>query len=188
MRALIVVGIAMAYMGNSRPASGSEHHLSHYFEIVGLLRGEPYFCHGIDVAYSAYITSLLRKELISLPCPKAKKFNFGDWEKNIYRVYSNKNDSSVAEGIIKLQNQLGLIYEDRFDIYEKKWSQIQEILKNSPSPNEMLQMLSDIELSLKEFEKMYSQEKLCDAIKYAKDLKDRYSVLWLYNDMCVKNA
>ena len=32
MEALVGVGIAMAYVGNSRPASGSEHHLSHFFE------------------------------------------------------------------------------------------------------------------------------------------------------------
>ena len=53
MEALVSVGILMAYVGNSRPASGSEHHLSHYFEIVGLIRGEEYFPHGIDVCYSA---------------------------------------------------------------------------------------------------------------------------------------
>ena len=38
MRALVIVGIAMAQMGNSRPASGSEHHLSHYFEVTGYIQ------------------------------------------------------------------------------------------------------------------------------------------------------
>lgn len=37
--------------------SGSEHHLSHYFEITGILDGAPYFCHGIDVIYSAVVTA-----------------------------------------------------------------------------------------------------------------------------------
>ena len=69
MRALVIVGIAMAYMGNSRPASGSEHHLSHFFEVVGLLRGEPYLCHGIDVAYSTYATARLREEILTRPTP-----------------------------------------------------------------------------------------------------------------------
>ncbi|MBO5898855.1 MAG: sn-glycerol-1-phosphate dehydrogenase, partial [Clostridia bacterium] len=31
MEALVVVGIMMSFAGSSRPASGSEHHLSHYF-------------------------------------------------------------------------------------------------------------------------------------------------------------
>ena len=35
-------------------------------------------------------------------------------------------------------------------------------------------------LEIKDFDSMYSKEKIADAIKYAKDLKDRYTVLWLY--------
>ena len=41
MEALVGVGIAMAYVGNSRPASGSEHHLSHFFEVTGIMNGKP---------------------------------------------------------------------------------------------------------------------------------------------------
>ena len=36
------------------------------------------------------------------------------------------------------------------------------------------------DLSFSEFEKLYSKQKLDDEILYAKDLKDRYTVLWLY--------
>ena len=57
MEALVLVGIAMAFAGSSRPASGSEHHLSHYFEITGIVNGEEYFPHGIDVAYSTVVTA-----------------------------------------------------------------------------------------------------------------------------------
>ena len=60
MEALVAVGIAMSFAGSSRPASGSEHHLSHFFEITGIVRGEEYFPHGIDVAYSTFITAGLR--------------------------------------------------------------------------------------------------------------------------------
>ena len=40
-----------------------------------------------------------------------------------------------------------------------------------------------VNLSVEELCKVYSEEKLADAIHYAKDLKDRYTVLWLYNDL-----
>lgn len=50
MEALVAVGILMSFAGSSRPASGSEHHLSHFFEITGILDHTPYFAHGIDVA------------------------------------------------------------------------------------------------------------------------------------------
>ena len=38
MEGLVLSGIAMSYIGNSRPASGSEHHMSHYWEMMFLLR------------------------------------------------------------------------------------------------------------------------------------------------------
>ena len=57
MEALVIVGIMMSFAGSSRPASGSEHHLSHFFEIVGIVKNEFYFTHGIDVVYSTVITA-----------------------------------------------------------------------------------------------------------------------------------
>ena len=70
MEALIVVGIMMSFAGSSRPASGSEHHLSHFFEIVGFVKNAPYFAHGIDVAYSAVVTADIRKKLLDAEYPE----------------------------------------------------------------------------------------------------------------------
>ena len=44
-------------------------------------------------------------------------------------------------------------------------------------------MLTDVGLSMDEFGDMYSEEKVSDAIRFAKDLKDRYTVLWLYEQV-----
>lgn len=183
MRALIIVGIAMAYMGNSRPASGSEHHISHYFEVVGLLREEPYFCHGIDVAYATYLTSQIRRDLLKIDTPLPKHFDLVEWEREISRVYRAKEGCVTSNGIISLQKNLGWIFKNRIDGYKEKWNEIKEILKESPSPEEILQMLESVNLSVEEFCMVYSEEKRADAILYAKDLKDIYTALWLYNDL-----
>ena len=177
MRALVTVGVAMAYMGNSRPASGSEHHLSHYFEVTGLLRAEPYFCHGTDVAYSTYVTALLREKLIKQQTPEWKPINTEEWEREIRRVYRGK-DSVTADGIIAMQKRLGLVYRDRRELYREKWDDIRQVLADSPTPDEVLSMLGSVGLSLDEFHAMYSEEKLRDGVKYAMYLKDRETVLW----------
>ena len=65
--ALMVVGIMMSFATNSRPASGSEHHLSHFFEITGIVKNQPYFAHGIDVFYSTYVTAQIREKLSTVP-------------------------------------------------------------------------------------------------------------------------
>ena len=179
MRALIIVGIGMAYMGNSRPASGSEHHLSHYFEVTGLLRNEPYFCHGVDVAYSTYVTAEIRRSILEISAPEAKSFDVSDWENNIKRIYSAGSNTTASDGIIELQNKLGWIYEDKLPVYKSKWNEICKILADYPTPEKVLEMLNSVGLSISEFEKMYSEEKRADAIRYAKDLKDRYTVLWM---------
>ena len=41
-------------------------------------------------------------------------------------------------------------------------------------------MLLDVGFKINKFEDMYGMEKIIDGIKWGKDLKDRYSVLWLY--------
>ena len=183
MRALVIVGIAMAYMENSRPASGSEHHLSHFFEVVGILKGEPYFSHGIDVAYSSFVTSKIREHVLSIDLPKGKKFSADEWEGEIKRVYSTENNSEVSLGVIKTQRDLGWIFEDKTPTYVDKWQDIKKILADAPTPNETLKMLESAELSLDEFYSTYGDDKIFDAIRYSKDLKDRYTVLWLYESL-----
>ena len=183
MRALVTVGIAMAYMGNSRPASGSEHHLSHYFEMVGLLHREPYFCHGIDVAYSTYITAQIRYELLKIERPEADTFDTAAWEEGIRRIFGGGNNYATADEIIALQKRFGWIYENKLPVYIEKWADICRILADSPTPEQIQGMLDSIGLSLDDFEKMYTKEKRADAVRYAKDIKDRYTVLWLYEQI-----
>ena len=179
MEALVGVGIAMAYVGNSRPASGSEHHLSHYFEVVGIMKNEPYFLHGIDVCCSAVLTEKMREELIAAKAPQSlKAFDEKEWEDEIRRVYLN-----AADGVIELQSRLGWHRENRLPIYREKWDEIREILKEAPSSEELVGYLKTVELDMNDFEKQYGSEKISDAKKYAMDLKDRYTVLWLYNEL-----
>ena len=176
MEALVGVGIAMAYVGNSRPTSGSEHHMSHFFEVLGIMKKEPYFMHGTDVLYSAYYTEKMREELISLTEVKAKSsFSMDEWKKTIRDIYLD-----AAEGVISLQEKQGWYKEDKVPVYKEKWEEIVKVLSEVPSSCELLSLIESIGLDIKEFENLYGEEKIKNAMLYAKDLKDRYSVLWLY--------
>lgn len=181
MEAIIGVGVAMAFVGNSRPASGSEHHLSHYFEIVGILRDEPYFMHGTDVVYSSVYTQRIREQLLSLDAPKPHETMSREArEKCVRAIYGN-----IADSVIALQDKTGWYDEDRFGVYSENWTQIREILAEAPSSEDMLGYLKSIGLDLAEFDTMYGKAKIDDALKFGKDLKDRYSVLWMYYDLMV---
>lgn len=49
---LINAGIAMAMVGNSRPCSGSEHHCSHYWDLLAFQGRRAHASHGIQVGYA----------------------------------------------------------------------------------------------------------------------------------------
>lgn len=180
MEALVAVGILMAYVGNSRPASGSEHHLSHYFEIVGIVRGEEYFPHGVDVCYSAIETAKLREKLVALDNIDGFETHHDNriFEENIRRIYG-----SVADEVIALQRKLEWYDVDRVSVYRDKWEQIKDILADCPTSAQMLALIEKIGLSYEDFIGLYGKDKIDDAILYAKDLKDRYTVLWTYYDL-----
>ena len=57
MEALVISGLAMQLWGNSRPASGAEHHLSHFWEMQGALVGLPEVRHGRAVGAAAGIVA-----------------------------------------------------------------------------------------------------------------------------------
>lgn len=176
--ALIITGIAMAYVGNSRPASGSEHHMSHFFEVTGIMNNEKYFMHGIDVVYSAVYTQDLREQILKLDKPRRTSFDKAKWMQKIREIYG-----PAAEGVIKLQDSAGSYDISRFDTYAKNWEAIKDILREAPSRDTLLELLKNIELDIADFEKTYGAEKIQNAIWFAKDLKDRYAVLRLYYDL-----
>ena len=186
MEALVAVGILMAYVGNSRPASGSEHHLSHYFEIVGIVRGEEYLPHGIDVCCSAIETANLREELIAIEDLGDVEYTFNKekYESEVRRIYGK-----IADEVLALQEKYGLYGKDRVKIYREKWSEIRKLLAEAPTAARMTELVEKIGLSYDSFRTLYGEEKLADAMLYAKDLKDRYTVLWTYYDiMTSKNG
>ena len=179
MEALIGVGIAMAYVGNSRPASGSEHHLSHFFEVTGIINNEPYFMHGTDVLYSAVYTQKIREELLKIDYPAVHQLpTKKEWEANIRRVYG-----IAAPGVIALQNKMGWYEVDRLPVYQERWAKVKEVFKEVPSSEKLKEYTASVGLDITEYEKLYGKKKIEDALLYAKDLKDRYSVLWVYYDL-----
>lgn len=64
MEALINSGIAMLIVGNSYPASGGEHHVSHYWEMDFLEKKKRQVLHGAKVSISCYIIADLYKNEI----------------------------------------------------------------------------------------------------------------------------
>ncbi len=175
MEALVIVGVCMSYVNSSRPASGSEHHLSHYFEITGILRNKDYFSHGIDVIYSAYVTQKVRETLLKIENPTS----FTNLSKEEYLAKITPIYKGLTEEVFALQEKVGFYNKYTLNDFDSKWQEIIKVLKNAPSSRKMLNYIKNIGLDIKDFYKLYGKKNIKDAVYFGKDLKDRFSVLWV---------
>jgi hypothetical protein len=137
--------------------------------------------HGTDVVYSSVYTEGLREELLKMDTPAENQpLSREEWEQNIRRVYT-----TIADSVIALQDKMGWYEQDWYPVYVEKWQEIKAVLAEAPSSQEMIAYLESIEMDISEFEALYGKEKIEDALKFGKDLKDRYSVLWMYYSLMV---
>jgi len=72
MRALIESGIAMLIFGQSHPASGAEHHLSHYWEMDIIRTGRRQLLHGAKVGVACAIIADLYKRVTEEGLPRTR--------------------------------------------------------------------------------------------------------------------
>ena len=179
MNSLVQVGVAMSYMGNSRPASGSEHHLSHFFEITGLLGRKAYLPHGIDVGYSAILTARLREMLAAAsPDRFAPRYDASAWRKAVGAVYG-----TLAGEVEALQAKNGFYAQDRCPVIMERWETVRQILKEAPTGREMTELMQRAGYEMEDFVDFYGDAHIRRGIRYAKDLKDRYTLLWVLHDV-----
>lgn len=147
IEALLESGLGMLEFGNSRPASGSEHHCSHYWEMKLLEEGKPAILHGAKVGYATMLIARQYAKLreISLArladiLEKAHWQSYDEQIAEIEHVYP-----SVAKDIIAAQQlYLHLSLEDLTATKQRivdRWASIQDVLALVPPPDEIEQLL-----------------------------------------------
>lgn len=78
MEALVLSGVAMSFAGNSRPASGAEHHLAHFWEMDALKNKQAHALHGNMVGVGALVISRIyemadQKQKLGIEIPDTGK-------------------------------------------------------------------------------------------------------------------
>jgi glycerol-1-phosphate dehydrogenase [NAD(P)+] len=61
LRGLVESGIAMAIFGSSRPASGCEHHASHFWDLLAARGRRPHAPHGLQAGYATHFALRLQR-------------------------------------------------------------------------------------------------------------------------------
>lgn len=186
MEGLILSGIAMSYIGNSRPASGSEHHLSHYWEMMFLFRGEHNILHGTKVGIGTVkaieLYQSLKEQDIDFEQARKKHFDIEIWKQDIENVYQ-----SAAKGVIALEEKYHKNSDDsvqkRLNVIEKNWGGVIELINSLPKKEEIISILNSMDAPYFPEQIGVDDNLLADSIRYAKELRNRYGLLQLLFDL-----
>ena len=111
----------MAICGNSRPASGSEHHLSHFLEMDFVRRGEKIPMHGIKVAIGTLVSVTLYNYL------KDNNISF-DGAKDVYKLVEELPSVESIQAMLEKMgcptrfSQIGVRKETMEEMIEKAYT------------------------------------------------------------------
>lgn len=188
---LVIGGVAMAYAGVSRPASGVEHYFSHIWDMRGLEFGTPVDLHGIQCAV-ATLQAVKLYECIKRFKPDAQKakayvdgFSYEDWKKQLRDFLGNSAETMIAqearEGKYNKETHSG-----RFARINENWDAIIDILNEElPTSAEIEGILQAIGIStdLRNFGVDSNVAKL--TFEATKDIRDKYVLSRLAWDLGV---
>lgn len=187
IEALLLSGVCMDYAGNSRPASGCEHHMSHFVEMRYLLEGRKAVFHGTKVGINTII-ALKAHEYISKLTPdfdkirKAKRMSFEDWEKQICDAFLG-----ASKEIIDLEKSCGKNSSQklstRLDSIEANWENIKNLSQSIAKPDVVLGILTQLNAPTSPVDIGVEKHLARQMIMYSKELRDRYTVLQLLWDL-----
>ena len=148
MEALIESGFCMTDFGTSLPASGTEHHFSHYWEMKLLKEGRPSILHGAKVGVATIFVSKLYEQLRQLSgcdandlLQQALRPTQEDQVKRIRTAFG-----PMAEEILKVQSDFLDLKEETYQRLKRKivdsWSEIQSIAAEVPPSEKLTELLA----------------------------------------------
>ena len=189
MEGLVLSGIAMSFVGNSRPAAGSEHHLSHFWEMMFLLKGKKAILHGTKVGIATLIITKLYELLVTKTVnfnnaiDKVNSFNQKEWVKCIEKIYK-----AAAPDIIALEERVQKNsiekYNKRIQIIKSKWDDIiQTIEKLIPNVREIESILKKVDAPINPLQVGVDSNTILNSIIFAKEIRNRYTALQLLWDL-----
>ena len=170
--ALLKTGIAMSFMQNSRPASGSEHIISHSIECLELLDGKLPNLHGDDVGVCTlemlkFYQSLAERETI-----KACRENV-NWDA-VYDFFG-----VLSDDIKKFNFPENIVDDvDPADL-EGKWQQIRDAIRSVPSYEECLAAMKTAGCKLTPTDIGKDEAFFAQCVKYSPYMRKRLTLLRL---------
>ena len=188
MEGLVLTGVAMSLYGNSRPASGCEHHMSHYWETILEQRGQRPAPHGAQVGVGTVLVlkavELLLERKVDFDAARraAEAYDPVKWREEIQRAYG-----PAAPGVIEMEEQAGKNASAgrlaRIDTMERRWSEISALLRTLPTSDYVADLLSGLGAPCRPEGIGIDRKLLKDTFLYCKEIRARYTILQMMWDL-----
>ena len=187
--ALIVSGIAMLKWGDSRPASGAEHHLSHFWEMQDALHGVEGHLHGTKVGIATIWVCQYYQQLFSLSTADLTQrlAAYQSEPEPVYRQRIEDVFGPLAEAVL---NDLQGYYRDsekraiRQRLLVAHWPWLQHwVGEQVATPERIIQLLKKAGAPTEIQDIGVNQEELRLALQNAKEVRKRYTIFRLAEDI-----
>lgn len=173
IKGLINSGLAMLMIGTSRPASGSEHHISHFLDMYGLLYNQEIPPHGVKVGLGTYFTSSFYLKLKEIEFSSLKINNDKQIRRRKIKENYKERSKSALDNLEQRWKKEQLTRDKLIDKEEDIKKCIEE---NSQNFKQIKKHLSNIGILQREDVKNLKKEWLAKAIKIGFEIRNRYSV------------
>jgi glycerol-1-phosphate dehydrogenase [NAD(P)+] len=182
IEALILAGITILIVGNTRPVASIEHNMGHYWEMKKLERKEDTPSHGtavgVGTVYSLkFFDFFLNLDLSEIDKTQIRKKRLSREERSqrMREGYGTK----IAEVIMSENPEDFLEWEEqerRIDKTTGNMDVIREVLRFLPTAENFIQDLKELGAPTTASEIGVDQELLKDTFYHAKDYRSRYTV------------
>ena len=177
---LVIGGVAMAYAGVSRPASGVEHYFSHVWDMRGLEFGTQVDLHGIQCAMGTMKAVALYEAVKSVIPNKEKAyasvaaFDSEKWNEELRRFLGNSAETMIAQEK-KERKYDKSTHPARFQKIADNWDTILKIIEEElPSAAELSRIMDVIGISKDLNTIGVDTECARLTFKATKDIRDKY--------------
>lgn len=188
---LVKGGIAMAYAGVSRPASGVEHYFSHIWDMRGLALGTPVDLHGIQCAIGTCEAVKIYERLMAVTPDREKAkayaaaFSFADWAETLRAFVGTGAEAMIAQEA-KEHKYDPERHAARLEIILAHWAEILTILREElPSAARIEALLNTLDIPLTPDYLGVDREAARTTFMATKDIRDKYVLSRLAWDLGV---
>jgi len=182
MAGLLESGRCMVEFGNSRPASGSEHLPSHFWEMRLMQEGRPPILHGARVGIGTVLAAQRYEAIRSLTqqdvVTRLTQARPPDREAEIERIqtaFGPTADRIVAEYAPFLE-----LMQQSFDAWRQRildcWADVQRIAASVPRPDELVDLLRQAGAPSTPQEIGLEQDDVQHALHFAHYVRNRFTV------------